>query len=252
MPLTDLVAPNAIIPALKVNSKKQVLHELAARAAMLTAQNERAIFDILMQREKLGSTAVGNGIAIPHGKLPKLDAFVRIVRAARPADRFRSARQPAGRPRFPAARAGRRRRRSSQGAGAHCAAAARSRDHSQAAWLARRRGALCGAGDAVARPPHSRVKLRHHGSNKNGAATTGAAPLGRSDYSPVRSCSVHADRLELLAPGIGDSGFAAVGEHDRRAVGGVQRKQNLARRRSAALPLAGTCLRKSSKRTALT
>jgi len=33
MPLTDLVAPNAILPALKVNSKKQVLHELAARAA---------------------------------------------------------------------------------------------------------------------------------------------------------------------------------------------------------------------------
>ena len=62
MTLTDLVAPNAILPALKVNGKKQVLHELAARAAMLTGQNERAIFDILMQREKLGSTAVGNGI----------------------------------------------------------------------------------------------------------------------------------------------------------------------------------------------
>ncbi len=65
MPLTDLVAPNAILPALKVNNKKQVLHELAARAATLTGQNERAIFEILMQREKLGSTAVGNGIAIP-------------------------------------------------------------------------------------------------------------------------------------------------------------------------------------------
>ena len=72
MPLTDLIAPNAILPALKVNSKKQVLQELAARAAVLTGQNERAIFDILMQREKLGSTAVGNGIAIPHGKMPGL------------------------------------------------------------------------------------------------------------------------------------------------------------------------------------
>jgi nitrogen PTS system EIIA component len=72
MPLNDLVAPNAILPALKVNSKKQVLQELAARAAVLTGQNERAIFDILMQREKLGSTAVGNGIAIPHGKMPGL------------------------------------------------------------------------------------------------------------------------------------------------------------------------------------
>src|SRR5580698_1676512 len=75
MPLTDLVAPNAILPALKVNNKKQVLQELAARAAVLSGQNERAIFDILMQREKLGSTAIGNGIAIPHGKMP---TFIRL------------------------------------------------------------------------------------------------------------------------------------------------------------------------------
>jgi len=52
MPLTDLIAPNAIVPALKVNNKKQVLQELAARAAVLTGLNERAIFDLLMQREK--------------------------------------------------------------------------------------------------------------------------------------------------------------------------------------------------------
>lgn len=72
MPLTDLVASNAIIPALKVNNKKQAIQELAARAAELTGQAERAILEILQQREKLGSTAVGNGVAIPHGKLPKL------------------------------------------------------------------------------------------------------------------------------------------------------------------------------------
>jgi PTS system nitrogen regulatory IIA component len=73
MPLTDLVAPNAIVPALKVNGKKQAIQELAARAAKLSGQNERVIFETLMQREKLGSTGVGNGIAIPHGKLPKLE-----------------------------------------------------------------------------------------------------------------------------------------------------------------------------------
>lgn len=72
MPLTDLVASNAVIPALKVNNKKQAIQELAARAAELTGQAERAILEILQQREKLGSTAVGNGVAIPHGKLPKL------------------------------------------------------------------------------------------------------------------------------------------------------------------------------------
>jgi PTS system nitrogen regulatory IIA component len=72
MTLTDLIGRNAIVPALKVNGKKQALQELAARAAELTGQNERAIFEILLQREKLGSTGVGNGVAIPHGKLPKL------------------------------------------------------------------------------------------------------------------------------------------------------------------------------------
>jgi len=87
MTITDLVAPEAILPALKVNSKKQALQELAARAAELTGQNERAIFEVLLQREKLGTTAVGYGIAIPHGKLPKLDKlFGLFARLDRPID----------------------------------------------------------------------------------------------------------------------------------------------------------------------
>ena len=85
MPLADLVAPNAVIPALKVNGKKQALQELAAKAAELSGQNERAIFEILLQREKLGSTGVGNGVAIPHGKLAKLNRlFGLFARLARP------------------------------------------------------------------------------------------------------------------------------------------------------------------------
>jgi PTS system nitrogen regulatory IIA component len=87
MPLNDLVAPNAVIPALKVNSKKQVIQELAAKAAKLTDQNERSIFETLLQREKLGSTGIGNGIAIPHGKLPKLEKlFGLFARLDRPID----------------------------------------------------------------------------------------------------------------------------------------------------------------------
>jgi PTS system nitrogen regulatory IIA component len=87
MPLNDLVAPNAIIPALKVNGKKQALQELAAKAAELSGQSERTIFEILMQREKLGSTGVGNGIAIPHGKLPKLTKLFGVfARLERPID----------------------------------------------------------------------------------------------------------------------------------------------------------------------
>ncbi|MGC2775150.1 MAG: PTS IIA-like nitrogen regulatory protein PtsN [Bradyrhizobium sp.] len=87
MPLTDLVAPQAVLQALKVNSKKQALQELAARAAELSGRAEREIFDVLMQREKLGSTAIGSGIAIPHGKLPKLDRlFGLFARLDRPID----------------------------------------------------------------------------------------------------------------------------------------------------------------------
>ena len=85
MPLSDLVAPQAVVPALKVKSKKQALQDLAGRAAELTGMDERDILDILLQREKLGSTGIGTGIAIPHGKLTKLERmfglFARLDRA---------------------------------------------------------------------------------------------------------------------------------------------------------------------------
>jgi nitrogen PTS system EIIA component len=87
MPLADIVAPNAIIPVLRSTNKKQALQELAARAAALSGQNERAILEILTQREKLGSTGVGGGIAIPHGKLAKLGKlFGLFARLDRPVD----------------------------------------------------------------------------------------------------------------------------------------------------------------------
>ena len=87
MPLADLIAPPAIIPALKVNGKKQALQEIAARAAELTGQSDRTILEILLQREKLGSTGVGHGVAIPHGKLPKLGkVFGLFARLERPVD----------------------------------------------------------------------------------------------------------------------------------------------------------------------
>lgn len=87
MPLNDLVAPQAVIPALKVNNKKQALQDIAERAAELTGRPEREILEVLMQRERLGSTAIGNGIAIPHGKLAKLDRlFGLFARLDRPID----------------------------------------------------------------------------------------------------------------------------------------------------------------------
>ncbi|WP_026613478.1 PTS IIA-like nitrogen regulatory protein PtsN [Ensifer aridi] len=78
MALAGLLHQNAIIPAMRANSKKQLLQELAAKAAKLTGLPEREIFDVILQRERLGSTGVGNGIAIPHGKLGKLPSIVGI------------------------------------------------------------------------------------------------------------------------------------------------------------------------------
>ncbi len=69
MDLSDLIEAPAIMPALKANSKKQLLQLLSEKAAAATGIPEREIFDTILQRERLGSTGVGNGIAIPHGKL---------------------------------------------------------------------------------------------------------------------------------------------------------------------------------------
>jgi nitrogen PTS system EIIA component len=76
MDLSDLITPYGVIPALKAGNKKQVLQELSARAAKLTGIDEHEIFNILLQRERLGSTGIGNGIAIPHGKMSALTHIV--------------------------------------------------------------------------------------------------------------------------------------------------------------------------------
>jgi len=87
MQLGDFIAPEAVIPSLKAKNKKQLLQELAARAAVLTGLEERYIFDVLLQRERLGSTGLGQGIAIPHGKLAGLKRIVGIfARLAEPID----------------------------------------------------------------------------------------------------------------------------------------------------------------------
>ena len=69
MEFADLLKPEAIIPRLRADSKKQALQALATFASELTGVEERAIFEVLLEREQLGTTGVGNGIAIPHGKL---------------------------------------------------------------------------------------------------------------------------------------------------------------------------------------
>ncbi len=72
MDIGDLLDPRAVIPSLRAANKKQLLQEIARRAAEITGESERAIFDVLLERERLGTTGVGSGIAIPHGKLAGL------------------------------------------------------------------------------------------------------------------------------------------------------------------------------------
>ena len=72
MEISDLMTVEAVEANLRVTSKKQALQELSKRAAEITGEPERVIFDVLMERERLGTTGVGNGIAIPHGKLQGL------------------------------------------------------------------------------------------------------------------------------------------------------------------------------------
>jgi len=87
MPLHDLLAPEAVIPALRVNGKKQALQELSERAAKVSGLSGREIFDSILQRERLGSTGVGDGIAIPHGKLAKCPRIFGVfARLERPID----------------------------------------------------------------------------------------------------------------------------------------------------------------------
>jgi len=87
MEITDLVTIDGVIPNLRATSKKQALQELSRRAADIIGVHERTIFDVLMERERLGTTGVGNGIAIPHGKLPNLKRLYGLfARLERPID----------------------------------------------------------------------------------------------------------------------------------------------------------------------
>lgn len=85
MDLADILSADAIIPSLDVTCKKQALSELSVKAAEVTRLEQRDIFDALLQRERLGSTGLGRGIAIPHVKFKALNRIVCIfARLAKP------------------------------------------------------------------------------------------------------------------------------------------------------------------------
>ncbi len=87
MPLDSILTQDAVISALRVNGKKQALQELSERAASVAHLPAREIFDAILQRERLGPTGVGDGIAIPHGKLPRCEKICGVfARLERPID----------------------------------------------------------------------------------------------------------------------------------------------------------------------
>src|ERR1700722_618963 len=67
--MRDILSPKAIISRLEAPTKKDVLQQMAQQAGNLIGHDALGIFDVLWEREKLGTTGVGLGIAIPHARL---------------------------------------------------------------------------------------------------------------------------------------------------------------------------------------
>ena len=87
MSVAKILTLEAVVPALRVNGKKQALQELSERAAAVSGLPAREIFDAILQRERLGPTGVGDGIAIPHGKLQRCERICGVfARLERPID----------------------------------------------------------------------------------------------------------------------------------------------------------------------
>ena len=76
MKILDVLQKEAILDDLKSKDKKGVLDELVAPVARIADVNHENLLRVLMDRERLGSTGIGGGIGIPHGKLKDLDSLV--------------------------------------------------------------------------------------------------------------------------------------------------------------------------------
>ena len=80
MRLLDILSEDCTLCAVPATSKKRLLEQLSAVAAhKITELNQQDLLDSLMLREKLGSTGIGNGIAIPHGRLSKSSQVIAVL-----------------------------------------------------------------------------------------------------------------------------------------------------------------------------
>jgi PTS system nitrogen regulatory IIA component len=78
MNIAEFLSPATVMHGLHVSGKKKLLGELATMAAKHLAMEPGPIFETLWEREKLGSTGVGHGIAIPHGRIENLNRIVGV------------------------------------------------------------------------------------------------------------------------------------------------------------------------------
>ena len=78
MQISDLLSPEGVLPSLKFKDKKHLLNHLADKAASLTRLPQLRILETLVERERLGTTGVGQGIAIPHGRLADLSKITGV------------------------------------------------------------------------------------------------------------------------------------------------------------------------------
>ena len=76
MQLTEIFAPNTVLPAVDASTKTQALRALAEAAGEALSLDPKMIFNALHERERLGSTAIGNGVALPHAKISGVDRLV--------------------------------------------------------------------------------------------------------------------------------------------------------------------------------
>ena len=86
MKLTDFVVQKAIIPELKSTSKDDVIREMVEslkKAGSIRAEDQEAVVAAILKREELGSTGIGNGVAVPHTKHPSADELVATVAVSR-------------------------------------------------------------------------------------------------------------------------------------------------------------------------
>lgn len=93
MKLTDFVVPKAILADLQVTSKEDAIRAMVSslvETGSLKADDQTGVVDAILKREELGSTGIGNGVAVPHTKHPSVDRLVATVALAKDGIDFNS------------------------------------------------------------------------------------------------------------------------------------------------------------------